>query len=168
MVVSSSYGFIIKEWVYKKQDFGLRFNVFLRVLEFIVGVWYNTVISYDYDAFGKQKDDIDSFYRQQYGTAIDDNPFRYCGEYFDDETGLFYLRARYYAPDVQRFVAEGKEQLFENTTTYASGNLALKPAGQCVVEISKNIGKGTASSFVENGMTGFAADDAVNVYERNK
>ena len=66
----------------------------------------NTVKNYDYDAFGKQKDDIDSFYRNQYGTAVDDNPFRYCGEYFDDETGLIYLRARYYNPDVQRFVAQ--------------------------------------------------------------
>ena len=66
----------------------------------------NTVKNYDYDAFGKQKDDIDSFYRNQYGIEIDDNPFRYCGEYFDDETGLIYLRARYYDPGIQRFLAE--------------------------------------------------------------
>ena len=58
----------------------------------------NTVKNYDYDAFGKQK--------IADGNFVDDNPFRYCGEYFDDETGLIYLRARYYSPDIQRFISE--------------------------------------------------------------
>ncbi len=35
-----------------------------------------------------------------------DNPFRYCGEYLDEETGNYYLRARYYDPSVQRFINE--------------------------------------------------------------
>lgn len=46
------------------------------------------VKSYDYDAFGNEKD-ID---------PADTNVFRYCGEYFDAETGTIYLRARYYSP----------------------------------------------------------------------
>ena len=44
--------------------------------------------SYEYDAFGNEK-------------AIDEtdvNPYRYCGEYYDCETGRIYLRARYYDP----------------------------------------------------------------------
>lgn len=80
----------------------------------ILDCFGNTVRSYDYDAFGKQKDVGDSFYRNQYGSAVDDNPFRYCGEYFDDETGLIYLRARYYNPDVQRFVAQDTHWTPEN------------------------------------------------------
>jgi RHS repeat-associated protein len=43
--------------------------------------------SYDYTAFGIESDP----------DADDENPFRYCGEYFDSETGTYYLRARYYA-----------------------------------------------------------------------
>ncbi len=35
-----------------------------------------------------------------------DNPFRYAGEYFDQETGYYYLRARYYDPQIQRFISE--------------------------------------------------------------
>jgi RHS repeat-associated protein len=35
-----------------------------------------------------------------------DNPFRYCGEYLDEETGNYYLRARYYDPSIQRFTQE--------------------------------------------------------------
>ena len=43
---------------------------------------------YDYDSFGNEVD-LDS---------KDDNPFRYCGEYYDKETDEIYLRARYYRP----------------------------------------------------------------------
>ena len=36
----------------------------------------------------------------------DENPFRYCGEYYDIETGLIYLRARYYDPNIGRFTSK--------------------------------------------------------------
>ena len=52
--------------------------------------------SYDYDAFGKEKAPDDT----------DPNPFRYCGEYYDKETGTYYLRARYYDPAIGRFTCE--------------------------------------------------------------
>ena len=49
--------------------------------------------TYDYDAYGNE-----------YSRDIsDENPFRYCGEYYDTETGFIYLRARYYDPNVGRF-----------------------------------------------------------------
>src|SRR3989339_31793 len=34
------------------------------------------------------------------------NPFRYCGEFWDEETGEYYLRARYYDPVQGRFTQE--------------------------------------------------------------
>ncbi len=34
------------------------------------------------------------------------NPFRYAGESYDDETGFYYLRARFYDPSVGRFITE--------------------------------------------------------------
>ncbi len=50
--------------------------------------------AYEYDSFGNEiKPD-----------GKDDNPFRYCGEYFDKETGEVYLRARYYQPKAGRFL----------------------------------------------------------------
>ena len=49
--------------------------------------------SYDYSAFGIEENP----------DAEDLNPFRYCGEYFDSETGTYYLRARYYDPSIGRF-----------------------------------------------------------------
>ena len=52
--------------------------------------------SYLYDAFGVE--DEPSIY--------DLNPFRYCGEYYDRESGTYYLRARYYNPATGRFTQE--------------------------------------------------------------
>ena len=52
--------------------------------------------TYVYDAFGVEKDP----------DSADPNPFRYCGEYFDRETGTYYLRARYYSPETGRFTQE--------------------------------------------------------------
>ena len=52
--------------------------------------------TYDYDAFGVE----------QSPSATDTNPYRYCGEYYDTETGTYYLRARYYSPSIGRFTQE--------------------------------------------------------------
>jgi len=49
--------------------------------------------SYSYDAFGNEKNP----------SSTDVNPFHYCGEYWDSETGTYYLRARYYDPAIGRF-----------------------------------------------------------------
>jgi RHS repeat-associated protein len=51
----------------------------------------NQTWSVDYDIYGK--------IRNQYYGAANDCPFRYQGQYEDSETGLFYNRFRYYAPD---------------------------------------------------------------------
>ncbi len=56
----------------------------------------DAIKSYDYDAFGNEKN-IDN---------NDTNVFRYAGEYFDKETGTIYLRARYYNPEIGRFITE--------------------------------------------------------------
>ncbi len=51
--------------------------------------------NYRYDAFGVEKN-IDE---------NDTNAFRYCGEYYDTESGTIYLRARYYDPSIGRFIS---------------------------------------------------------------
>ena len=50
--------------------------------------------TYEYDSFGNEVNP----------DSKDDNPFRYCGEYYDKETEEIYLRARYYQPEVGRFL----------------------------------------------------------------
>jgi len=83
--------------------------------------------TYTYDAFGVEKN-IDE---------NDTNAFRYCGEYYDAETGTIYLRARYYNPSIGRFISRdsfaGKieDPLSLNLYTYCANNpISLKdPTG---------------------------------------
>ena len=65
--------------------------------------------SYDYDAFGNEENPSTS----------DTNPFRYCGEYFDKETGTYYLRARYYNPAIGRFTQQ--DSVLSTTRKLANG-----------------------------------------------
>ena len=53
----------------------------------------NVVRRYEYDAFGVELNPDET----------DTNPYRYCAEYFDIESGTIYLRARYYSPNHGRF-----------------------------------------------------------------
>jgi len=51
-----------------------------------------------------------------------DNPFGYCGEYYDEETGFIYLRARYYDPEIGRFISEDPVMDRTNWYVYCSNN----------------------------------------------
>ena len=78
--------------------------------------------SYTYDAFGNE----------QTPDKFDTNPFRYCGEYFDNETGLIYLRARYYDSNTQRFISEDPIRDCFNWYTYCGNNpcTRIDPKGE--------------------------------------
>lgn len=73
---------------------------------------------YEYDSFGNELNP----------DKKDDNPFRYCGEYYDKETESIYLRARYYQPVVGRFLTrdtytgESDEPLSLHLYTYCGND----------------------------------------------
>ena len=71
-----------------------------------------TVRRYIYDAYGNAISD----------NGEDDNPYRYCGENYDEETGLYYLRARYYDPRIGRFLTEDPAQDGLNWYVYCGNN----------------------------------------------
>lgn len=54
----------------------------------------NVTKTYEYDSFGNEVKP----------EKKDENPYRYCGEYYDKETDTIYLRARYYQPYLERFL----------------------------------------------------------------
>ena len=58
------------------------------------------VVEYTYDAWGKLTSKIGSM-ASSLGTL---SPFRYRGYVYDEETGLYYLRSRYYNSDKGRFL----------------------------------------------------------------
>ncbi len=73
----------------------------------------NIIKDYTYEAFGQEKPEPNLAFGSKQFTAMwqeeieaIDNPFRYAGEYLDEETGNYYLRARYYDPSIQRFISE--------------------------------------------------------------
>ena len=74
-----------------------------------------------YDAFGNQTSDTTGGY----------NPFRYNSQYTDAESGLIYLRARYYDPSIGRFMAEDPVKDGLNWYAYCAGNPVMKvdPSG---------------------------------------
>ncbi len=67
--------------------------------------------NYNFDAFGNQKTN-----------TADSNPFRYCGEYYDNETGFIYLRNRYYDPSIGRFTTEDPVKDGDNWYAYCGNN----------------------------------------------
>ena len=92
------------------------------------------VASYTYDAFGNLTSQI----------GESDNPFLYCGEYYDAETQTYYLRARYYNPANGRFTQQdawafmdASDPLSLNLYAYCGNNPVLytDPSGHARVPI---------------------------------
>ena len=65
--------------------------------------------TYDYDSFGKLSAST--------GTLT--NPFQYTGREFDQETGIYQYRARYYDPSTGRFVSEDPIKFLGGVNFYA-------------------------------------------------
>jgi RHS repeat-associated protein len=78
----------------------------------------NIVNSYKYDEWGNLLFKDEEVY----------NPIRYAGEYFDEESGLYYLRARYYESIFGRFISKDSYEgditnpLSLNLYTYVENN----------------------------------------------
>ena len=91
----------------------------------IVGLLDSTgtlVVEYKYDAWGMLLS-TDGMLADTLGKR---NPFRYRGYIYDEETGLYYLRSRYYNPEIGRFInadilenVEPEELLANNLFCYA-------------------------------------------------
>ena len=96
----------------------------------------NVTKTYEYDSFGNEVKP----------EKKDENPYRYCGEYYDKETEEVYLRARYYEPSVGRFITrdtytgESDEPLSLHLYTYCEndGVNAWDPSGHKIKLATKS------------------------------
>ena len=87
---------------------GLRYNgndyFFRRTVNGDIIAILNTsgevVVTYEYDPWGN----ILSTGGSMAATLGADNPFRYRGYYYDNESGFYYLQSRYYDPATGRFL----------------------------------------------------------------
>ena len=58
------------------------------------------IVNYSYDSWGRLLQ-IEGSKKDTIGIL---NPFRYRGCYYDTETGMYYLKNRYYDPEIRRFI----------------------------------------------------------------
>ncbi|MGV8121805.1 MAG: RHS repeat-associated core domain-containing protein [Candidatus Xenobiia bacterium LiM19] len=82
----------------------------------------NVTDTYEYEPFGELTSSTGSSY----------NPYRFTGQQWDEDSGLYYLRARYYDPSVGRFIS--KDPIDEILRKYVYGNnnpvIYIDPSGK--------------------------------------
>ena len=103
-----------------KVDFNGTIYTYLHNLQGdIVGILDNAgnlVVEYKYDAWGKPLATTGSL-ADTLGVR---NPFRYRGYVYDEESGLYYLRSRYYTAHWNRFINSDEAFLAHNHFTYCA------------------------------------------------
>ena len=127
----------------------------------------NKTKSYSYNAFGVEYNEA----------TLDDNPFRYCGEYYDKETQTIYLRARYYNAVQGRFTQEDPIRDGYNWYSYCGGNPVnfIDPTGKSmedfiaglVFSLDDGIFAGLAQSLAEtlaDDYLDYTPEDEVDYY----
>ncbi len=68
---------------------------------------------YDYNAWGE--------FKSEYNSSVT-NPICYSGEYYDEESGMIYLRGRYYSSEIRRFISEDPAKDGLNWYAYCGNN----------------------------------------------
>lgn len=93
--------------------------------------------SYSYDVWGNIKSE----------SELVDNPIKYAGEYYDNELDMYYLRARYYDPQIGRFtsfdIQEGTVDASQNLNRYVyCKNNPVKyvdPSGEAGIDVASTL-----------------------------
>ena len=95
----------------------------------------NVVVKYSYDSWGKLLNITGSLA----DTVGVQNPFRYRGYYYDNETGMYYLHSRYYEPSIRRFISSDQVSTVQasmetlhnrNLYTYCNNNPIVREDGK--------------------------------------
>ena len=129
MIVSENRNGNIIQYYYNEAGsvIGLRYNgndyFFRRTVQGDIIAILNTsgevVVTYEYDPWGN----ILSTSGSMAATLGADNPFRYRGYYYDNESGFYYLQSRYYDPVTGRFLNADDTAYLGVTETTSGYNL---------------------------------------------
>lgn len=87
----------------------------------------NKAADYTYDAWGEIQTKNES-------SSFENNPLRYYGQYYDYESGMTYLRARYYDSSIKRFITEDPAKDGSNWYAYCGNNpvMMFDPSGLAI------------------------------------
>jgi len=127
----------------------------------IVDTSGNIVNEYDYDVWG-------NFLKKE---ETIENPFTYFGQTYDETTGLYYLRARYYDPTTGRFTQQDPAEDGYNWYVYGNQNpvMYVDYSGEsilAVIIIGAVVGAvagGFAGAYVSKKTTGSVSGTSVAI-----
>ncbi len=108
----------------------------------VVSATGEVIRNYDYGVFGNERG----------ADPNDNNPFRYCAEYWDKETDTYYLRNRHFKPSTGRFLMEDPARSGLNWYVYCNNNpiywvdkSGLDPVPSWAININR--GHGSAQDY---------------------
>ena len=113
--------------MYKRQVVGVNYNgtyyYYLRNAQGdvvkLIDKTGATVVEYAYDSWGKSLSATGSLA----STLGKDNPFRYRGYVYDEETGFYYVFSRYYDPEIGRWINADDVECLGTEGEFVSYNL---------------------------------------------
>ena len=122
----------------------------------------NVVVEYKYDAWGDHVIVLSDSSNENLAKA---NPFRYRGYYYDEETGLYYLKSRYYDPETGRFITIDDISYIDpetinglNLYAYCGNNpvMNVDPNGTFILSLFLIcLGAGMVAGAVTGGITAY-------------
>ncbi|OCG46648.1 hypothetical protein A9G35_04720 [Gilliamella sp. Choc5-1] len=102
----------------------------------------DTLYECQYNAYGQI---INETYHQDDFQTLPDNPLRFQGQYYDEETGLHYNLNRYYDPFTGRYITQDPIKLFAgfNNYCYVNNDVSniVDPLGLCNLPLMKDLPK---------------------------
>ena len=114
------------------------------------------VVNYRYDSWGK----LISITGSMAGTLGKDNPYRYKGYYYDDETGMYYLKSRYYQPEICRFIsADDEDVLIDTHANLSNKNLYLYCDNNPIIKVDE---EGQIATWLVSAALGAAVNVAAS------
>ena len=158
MIVSENRnGNIIQYYNEAGSVIGLRYNgndyFFRRTVQGDIIAILNTsgevIVTYEYDPWGN----ILSTSGSMAATLGADNPFRYRGYYYDNESGFYYLQSRYYDPVTGRFL-NADDTAYLGVTETTSGYNLFSYCNSNPVYYKDSFGFGPVGAII-GGILGF-------------
>ena len=128
----------------------------LRTITGLVDANGAAVVNYKYDSWGRMLD-ITGSMAESLGK---DNPYRYKGYCYDEETGMYYLKSRYYAPEICRFIsADDISAMLDSPMSLWDKNLYVYCDND---PVNKKDDDGEIADFVAMGIIGAVANVGIS------
>ena len=131
-------------------------------IERIIDSTGKTIVKYEYSVWGELIEEK----KIENKKIVEDNPYKYKSYYYDKESGLYYLKSRYYSASLHRFISLDQTEYMEirsitglNLYVYCGNdpvNMADPEGQSAILVIGLLVGSfivGAGASVVSQGLT---------------